>query len=121
MHIGRNINRLRNFRGIKQQDIAKRLKMSQQNYSHIENSEEVDEDLLKRIAEIVDFPVDTIKELDNSKHQSIFNSGSITESIFYQNNPVEKIIELYERLLKEKNELLKQKDIQIALLKKGKK
>lgn len=95
--------------------------MSQQNYSLIENSEEVDEDLLKRIAEIVDFPIESIKELDNSKQQSIFNSGSITDSIFYQNNPIEKIIELYERLLKEKDEILKQKNVQIELLKKGRK
>ena len=106
MHIGRNINRLRSFRGIKQQDMAKRLKMSQQNYSLIENSEKIDDDLLSLIAGILDFPEDAIKELDNNNSQSIFNSGSITDSIFYQNNPIEKIIELYERLLKEKDEQL---------------
>lgn len=106
MHIGRNISRLRSFRGIKQQDVAKRLKMTQQNYSLIENAEEVDDNLLASIAAIIDFPVEMIKDLDNSKVQSIFNSGSITDSIFYQNNPVEKIIELYERLLKEKDETI---------------
>ncbi|PQJ09760.1 transcriptional regulator [Flavipsychrobacter stenotrophus] len=106
MHIGRNISRLRSFRGIKQLDVAKRLKMTQQNYSLIENAEEVDDNLLSRIAAIIDFPVEMIKDLDNSKVQSIFNSGSITDSIFYQNNPVDKIIELYERLLKEKDETI---------------
>lgn len=98
-HLGRNVSRLRSFRGIKQQDMARQLKMSQQNYSLIENSEQIDEEMLSRIAAIVDFPVETIKSLDNAGNQSIFNSGSITDSIFYQNNPLEKIVELYERLL----------------------
>ncbi len=106
MHIGRNINRLRSFRGIKQQDVAKQLKMTQQNYSLIENAEEVNDELLARIAAIIDFPIDVIKELDSSKAQSIFNSGSITDSIFYQNNPIDKIVELYERMLKEKDETI---------------
>ena len=104
MSIGYNISRLRSFRGIKQQDMATRLKMSQQNYSLIENSEEIDDNLLDRIAEIIDFPIEAIKNLGDSRQQSIFNSGSISESIFYQNNPLEKIVELYERLLESERE-----------------
>lgn len=111
MHLGRNIHKLRSYRGIKQQDIAKQLNMTQQNYSLIENSEKIDDNLLQRISDIIDMPVETIKNLDTENNQSIFNSGHITESVFYQNNPVEKIIALYERLLKEKDEM-------IALLKK---
>ncbi len=98
-HIGRNISRLRNFKGIKQLDMAQRLHMTQQNYSLIENAETIDDDMLSLIAGILDFPEDLIRELDTAGSQSIFNSGSITESVFYQNNPVDKIIELYERLL----------------------
>jgi Helix-turn-helix. len=104
MHIGRNVGKLRGFRGIKQQDMAKRLNMTQQNYSLIENSKEIDDDLLKRIAEIIEFDVEDIKQLQENGTQSIFNSGSISDSIFYQNNPLEKIIELYERIIKEKDE-----------------
>ena len=57
-------------------------------------------------AGIIDMPVDTIKNLDTENSQSIFNSGNITESIFIQHNPIEKIIDLYERLLKEKDEMI---------------
>ena len=107
MHIGRNVSKLRHFRGIKQQDMAKRLGMTQQNYSRIENSENIDDDMLNQIAEIVEFPADTIRTLETAGQQSIFNSGSISDSIFYQNNPLEKIIDLYERLLESEREKVK--------------
>jgi transcriptional regulator with XRE-family HTH domain len=104
MHIGRNVSRLRNFRSIKQQDMAKRLGMTQQNYSLIENAENIDDDMLNRIAEIIEFPLETIKSPETAGQQSIFNSGSISDSIFYQNNPMDKIVELYERLLESEKE-----------------
>ncbi len=110
-HVGKNISRLRNFRGFKQLDMAQRLKMTQQNYSLIENAETIDDEMLSMIAHILDFPEDLIRQLDTAGSQSIFNSGSITESVFYQNNPVDKVIELYERLLeteRKHNEELRQ-------------
>lgn len=108
MHIGRNVNRLRSFRGIKQQDMAKRLKMSQQNYSLIENSPEIDEDLLKKIAEVLEYDTEFIKELPDTPHVYSNNQqgGNV---INYNFNPIEKIVELYERLLeseRKRNELL---------------
>lgn len=116
-HIGRNVSQLRNFRRLKQQDIARRLGMSQQNYSLIENSESIDDEMLNKIAEIIDFPVEAIKSLNSDSQQSFFNSGSISDSIFYpgnisdsviyQNNPLEKIVELYERLLESEKEKVK--------------
>jgi len=49
-HIGRNISRLRELRGIKQDALAFSIGVSQQTISHIENSEKVDEDKLELIA-----------------------------------------------------------------------
>jgi transcriptional regulator with XRE-family HTH domain len=125
VHLGNNIARLRGFRRIPQKDIASKLNLTQQDYSKLEAKAEIDDNLLERIAHAIDFPIELIKELENSSIQTIHNSGSITDSIFYQNNPIEKIIELYELrikdkdvMLQEKSDMLKQKDEIIELFKK---
>jgi len=112
MHIGRNINRLRSFRGIKQADMATRLKMTQQNYSHIENMEKVDDDLLKRIAEVLDLDVEFIREMPEVPY--VYNNNQHAESVVnYQFNPLEKIIELYERLLEKERKRITELEAQI--------
>jgi len=116
-HLGRNIAKLRGFRRIPQKDMAARLDMKQQTYSDLEQKAQIDDDLLERIAEILEFPVDAIKELENGSVFNINQQGGNAGNTFYQYNPNEKIIELYERMLKEKDELLKQKDDIIAMYK----
>lgn len=116
-HVGENVARLRSFRRIPQKDVAAQLGLTQSEYSRIEKKAEIEDDLLQRIAAAIDFPVELIRELDNSI-QTIHNNGSITDSIFYQHNPTEQIVALYERMLKEKDELLRQKDELIDLYKK---
>lgn len=106
MHIGQNIHRLRRFRGLKQTDMATRLKMSQQNYSLIENSEKVDDDVLGRIAEILGYETEYIRDLPEMPHVYSTNQqgGNV---IHYEFNPIEKIVELYERLLESEQEKVK--------------
>jgi len=106
VHLGNNIAKLRGFRRLPQKEVAGKLHLSQQEYSKLEAKAVIDDDLLERIADAINFPVELIKELENSSIQTVHNSGSITNSVFYQNNPVEKIIELYEKMLKEKDELI---------------
>ncbi len=50
-HIGRKISRIRELRDMKQEALAQALGMSQQAVSIIENSETVEEEKLKAIAE----------------------------------------------------------------------
>ncbi len=107
-HLGQNIARLRGFRKLAQKEMAAKLSMAQQTYSSIENKAEIDEDLLDRIAAVLDFPVQAIKELDSQSVLSVNQQGGNTGSVFYQYNPNEKIIELYERMLKEKDEIIAQ-------------
>jgi len=106
VHIGNNIARLRGFRRLTQKEVSSKLNLTQQDYSKLEAKPQIDDDLLERIAIAIDFPVALIKELENSSMQTIHNSGSITDSIFYQENPVETIITLYERIIKDKDELI---------------
>ncbi|GEP52632.1 transcriptional regulator [Flavobacterium noncentrifugens] len=110
-HIGRNIGRLRELRGIKQDALAFAIGVSQQTISHIENSDKVDEDKLELIAKELGVTVEAIK---NFSEEAVFNiiSNTFTDNSSNNNNylctinPIEKILELYERLLaaeKEKN------------------
>ncbi len=108
MHIGQNITRIRSFQGIKQTDMARRLKISQQAYSKIEQSPEIEDEFLDKIAAELSCTPEVLKQLGESPFMQNFNQncGNV---IGYQFNPIEKIVELYEALLKsekEKNVLL---------------
>ncbi|MBS7230603.1 helix-turn-helix transcriptional regulator [Flavobacterium psychroterrae] len=113
-HIGRNISRIRELRGMKQETLAEAIGISQQTISAIENSETIDEVKLNMIAEVLGISVEAIK---NYSDEAVFNIISNTFSDNSSNNnnyqcsinPLDKILELYERLLqseKEKNEYL---------------
>jgi len=109
LHIGRKISKLRELRGIKQETLAAELGISQQAVSKIEQSEEVEEDALDKIAKVLGV---TIEGLKHFTEDSVFNNINNFHDQSIQNNfnPIEKVIELYERLLaseREKVEMLK--------------
>ena len=112
VHLGNNIAKLRGFRRIPQKEMASKLKISQQDYSKLEQKEQIDDDLLQLIADALDFPVEVIKHLDsNTSALSVNQQGGNTGSIFYQYPPdSEGVVQLYEKLLQEKENLLKAKD-----------
>ncbi|RZK64454.1 MAG: XRE family transcriptional regulator [Pedobacter sp.] len=122
MHLGRKISRIRELRGMKQEALATELGISQQAISKLEQSEEIEDSTLEKIANILGVTSQAIKEysdeavfniISNTFHNtSSDNSTLIASSLNYQPtfNTIEKIVELYERLLaseREKNELLK--------------
>ena len=119
-HVGRNLQRIRVYVGMKQEALAADLGVNQQVISKIEKQEEIEEGFLKRIAEVLGISEEVIKDFDVEK--TIFNinhhnykdanisEGATTYAIVQQINPLEKIVELYERLLKseqDKIEILK--------------
>lgn len=111
-HLGKKIERIREFRGIKQNTLAKALGISQQAVSRMESSEEVDEERLERVADALGVNVDAIKNFNEEATLNIIqnNYDNAQYNVNYQFNPIEKLTELYERLLqseREKVELLK--------------
>jgi transcriptional regulator with XRE-family HTH domain len=121
VHIGRKISRIREIRGIKQDFLAIELGVSQQTISKIEQSEEVEDATLEKIAKVLGVSTEGIK---NFNEESLINNinSSHDNSTFNVNNhctfnPLDKLMEvveenksLYERLLaseREKLELLK--------------
>lgn len=101
-HIGRNISRIRELRDMKQDALAVALGVSQQTVSIMENSETLDEDKLKEVAEALGVSVEAIK---NFSEEAVFNFIGNTyhldnaSSMLNFNctfNPLDKLIEAYE-------------------------
>ena len=114
-HIGRNISRIRELRGMKQEALAQAIGTNQQAISGIEGSETIDETKLANIAEALGVTVEAIKSFSEENVFNYFNTfnESVTGSFITNNscnfNPLDKVVELYERLVqveKEKNEYL---------------
>ncbi len=117
VRIGPNIKFLRNLKGFKQETVAIELGISQAEYSLIENSDAVDDEIIFQIAKIFNVTAEVIKEFnENQAFYSIENKVDNTtineqaHGIHQVFSPIEKVVELYERLLaseKEKIEILK--------------
>lgn len=99
---------------MKQDVLAEALGVSQQTISNIENSENIEPETLIKIAEVLGV---TPEAIENFSEEAVFNilnntfndSSSVSHNYLGVINPLEKIIELYERLVqseKEKNAYL---------------
>ncbi|MFH6986529.1 helix-turn-helix domain-containing protein [Flavobacterium collinsii] len=109
-HIGRNISRIRELRGMKQEALAIAIGVSQQSVSNIEGSEIVDDEKLAKIAEVLGVSAEAIKNfsdeavlniIGNTYHDSNVVNGSAYSCNF---NPLDKVVELYERLVQAEKE-----------------
>lgn len=110
-HIGRNISRIRELRGIKQEALAIAIGVSQQTISNIENSEHVDDDKLELIAKELGVSAEAIKNFTDEAVFNYFSNfyDSSTGQVNNNNctfNPLDKLVavyeenkQLYERLL----------------------
>jgi len=111
IHLGRKIARIRELRGMKQEALAAELGITQQAISKIEQTEDIELNTLEKVAKALGVTAEGIKHFTE---ETIFNNINNFHDNSIQNNfnPIEKIVELYERLLaseREKNELLKGK------------
>lgn len=108
--IGRKIEAVRRLRGITQSDLGEALGITKQAVSKMEQTKQMDDERLNEIAKALGVSSDAIK---NFSEQTAINIISSTlhdnaGSVFYNPtfNPIDKIVELYERMLKEKDELI---------------
>jgi len=121
IHEGRNVKRIREILGIKQDALAMELGLSQQAISSLEQKEALDKDMIEKVARALKVPAEAIKSF--SEEATVYNiqhnyeGSTLNHSPNYQYNhdctfnPLEKMIELYEALLKSERE-------KIALLEK---
>lgn len=122
IHQGRNVKRFREMLGIKQEALAFELgeEWNQKKISMLEQKEEIEASLLSQIAEVLKLPVEAFQKFDEEQAVNIisntFNQGSFVNTGHtptFNVNPIDKIIQLheekialYERMLKEKDEMM---------------
>jgi len=111
VHLGDNIRAIRELKGIKQETFAEMMGVTQAAISKLESTEKIDDERLKDIADKLGVSINAIKRFNadavmlyienvNSYDSS---TGSIAKIDIYNINPIEKVSELYERMLKEKD------------------
>ncbi|CEJ69285.1 Helix-turn-helix domain protein [Chryseobacterium oranimense G311] len=120
IHQGRNIKRFREMLGIKQEALALELgdDWNQKKISLLEQKETVETDILTQVAKILKVPAEAIENFDeesainiiaNTFHDSAvantFTEGA--QANFHCTfNPLDKMVELYERMLEQQKEMI---------------
>lgn len=123
IHEGRNVKRFREMLGIKQDALAANLgdDWNQQKVSLLEQKETIDPALLQQISSALKIPAEAIQNFDEEQAVNIisntFNDGSFLNTGHtptFNVNPLEKLVQLheekialYERMLKEKDEMMR--------------
>lgn len=114
---GANVRCWREWRGVNQDVLAEQIGVAQTTLSSYEKRDKLEPEILEKIAKALDIPVEAITELDNGASiniiSSTFHDSSIASMMYCQPtfNPIDKVAELYERLLqaeKEKVEMLQE-------------
>ncbi len=121
VHEGRNVKRFREMLGIKQEALAYELgdDWSQKKISQLEQKETIDVPLLAQISAALKIPVEAFQNFDEEQAVNVI-ANTFNEEAFignsggtYHINPIEKIIQLhkekialYERMLKEKDDMM---------------
>ncbi|MCP1252710.1 helix-turn-helix domain-containing protein [Elizabethkingia sp. S0634] len=123
IHQGRNIKRFREMLGIKQEALAFELgeDWNQKKISLLEQKESVERDILEQVAKILKVPTEAIENFDEEQAVNIISNtasfDNCQQPAFFNNqpsfNPIDKVVELYdekialyERMLKEKDEMM---------------
>ncbi|PXV67975.1 helix-turn-helix protein [Dysgonomonas alginatilytica] len=124
---GRNLRIARTSMDITQEDLAFRVNMSQSKVSALELEEVIDDSVLDKFATALNVPVNFLK---NFEPEEVINSYNVYENEFSMThaensqgdimgqkivereeniyNPLDKVSELYERLLKEKDKQIEE-------------
>lgn len=132
IHQGRNVKRFREMLGMKQEALAVELgdDWNQKKVSLLEAKEEIEPELLQQVARALRVPEQAIKNLDEEQAVNIISSTFNDHAIGYAHtyspnfNPIDKIVQLYdekialyERMLKDKTEMIEKLE-QMLLFKK---
>ncbi len=121
VHQGRNIKRLREMLGIKQESLAFDLGVSQATVSDYEQKEALDDKILEKVSLALKIPIEAIKNMTDETTNNYINTfyDNSQQSGFFSNpincnfNPIDKIVELYcekeelyKKMIKDRDELI---------------
>jgi transcriptional regulator with XRE-family HTH domain len=124
LHIGRKISRIRELRGMKQEALAAELGISQQAVSKIEQSSEVEDEALSKIAVALGITSEAIKSFSEDSIFNYFNTfndssgaGAWSSHGTFNFNPIDKLVEIFEENKKLYEQLLASEREKVDLLK----
>jgi len=130
IHQGRNVKRFREMLGIKQDALAADLgdDWNQQKVSLLEQKETIDDRLLQQLSAALKIPVEAIENFDEEQAVNViantysfqdFKDNAVASGFSYQPsfNPIDKMVELYERMLQQQKEMIEKLE---KLLERGK-
>ncbi len=118
---GANLKCWREWKGVKQELLAEQVGMSQATLSYYEKKDRIEPELLEKFANALGITVEAITELDESHAINIItstftandNATNAVGNYLPTFNPIDKVIELcneknalYERMLKEKDDVI---------------
>jgi len=121
IHQGRNVKRFREMLGIKQEALAFDLgnDWNQKKISMLEQKDVIEDDILNQISNSLKIPVEAFQNFDEEQAVNLISCNFSDNAMFnnrievFNNNPIEEIkklheekIALYERMLKEKDEMM---------------
>ncbi|WP_049037099.1 helix-turn-helix transcriptional regulator [Elizabethkingia anophelis] len=119
IHQGRNIKRFREMLGIKQDALAYELgdDWNQQKVSLLEQKESIETQLLQQISTILKIPVEAIQNFNEEQAVNViantysfqdFKDNAVASGFSYQPsfNPIDKMVDLYERMLQQQKEMI---------------
>lgn len=116
LHMGRKIERIRRLRGMTQTDLGEALGITKQAVSKMEQTEQIDDERIKEIAKALGVTDEGLKSFHEER--VLYNtinfyegSGGVSSSSISANNieslhifPIEKTIEVFEKLLEKERE-----------------
>jgi transcriptional regulator with XRE-family HTH domain len=121
IHQGRNVKRFREMLGVKQEALAFDLgnDWNQKKISMLEQKDIIEEDMLRQISNALKIPVEAFQNFDEEQAINIisntFDNCQQPASVFYNStiNQIDQFVKLheekialYERMLKEKDEMM---------------
>ena len=78
-HLGRNISRIREMKGMKQETLAELLGISQQKMSVLENTADLEDAKLDDIAKALEVPTQAIKEYSDERMINIISNNTFND------------------------------------------
>lgn len=112
VHLGENIRRILDLKGIKQEAFAEKMGVSQAAISKLLATPNIDDERLRDVADKLGVSVNAIKKFDADAIMLFIENvnahdhatGCIAKIDIYNIHPIEEISKLYERMLKDKDD-----------------
>ena len=133
IHHGHNLHLFRERAGLSQSDLAKKIGKTQQYVSQLEQAEVIEPSVINTLAQALNIDPQYISDWTTDNSMNIFNIENIGESSTSNSNmvgtnnfetnhevhiyPIDKVCDLYERMLNEKDVKIKELEDAIKELK----